>query len=521
MPPPAALLKRLLIFLHRWSGVVLSAIFTLWFVSGIVMMYWSFPEVTTRMRLERSVTLAPDLVKVAPAAAYAALGRDEPPSGVRLSSFDGRPIYRFNGARGGSLAVFADDGSVYQAPDPAAVDRVASRWARRPLRDAEKATVTEADQWTVAGQFRSARPLIKYSFTDGQQVYVNGATAEVVQYTTTASRFWAWVGAIPHWMYYTPLRKQGQQWFSVVVYSSLIGTITAVMGLTIAVWMYSPRRRYRYAGTATAIPYKGWKRWHTIAGLVFGLVTTTWTFSGLLSMGPFAISDRITAWTVAEDDRELPDIAGALQGDAPFDLIQYAARPVGDALAMVREFAPREIEFTTFAGEPIYVATNALGQTRIIPMSGAARESLDPERVISVVREAAGPALAGIELRDGYDAYYLDRRGEAPLPVISVRLNDAASTRLYINPRTGRLVATYDSREWISRWLYHGLHSLDFPWLYAYRPLWDIVVITLLLGGTALCTTSLVLTVRLLLRKVIRAVGPHAAPANDDLAFDA
>ena len=54
----------------------------------------------------------------------------------------------------------------------------------------------------------------------------------------------------------------------------------------------------------------------------------------------------------------------------------------------------------------------------------------------------------------------------------------------------------------MSRWLYHGLHSLDFPWLYNHRPLWDIVVITFMLGGTALCVTSLILAWRVLGRKL-------------------
>ena len=60
------------------------------------------------------------------------------------------------------------------------------------------------------------------------------------------------------------------------------------------------------------------------------------------------------------------------------------------------------------------------------------------------------------------------------------------------------MVGIYDSGAWITRWLYHGLHSLDFPWLYKYRPLWDIVVISLLLGGCALSVTSLMLAWRVL-----------------------
>ena len=92
--------------------------------------------------------------------------------------------------------------------------------------------------------------------------------------------------------------------------------------------------------------------------------------------------------------------------------------------------------------------------------------------------------------------YYLDRRGERPLPVIYARMNDAVNTRYYIDPKTARVVGNYSDRGWINRWLYHGLHSLDFPWLYKYRPLWDIVVILLMLGGTALCVTSIVMTWR-------------------------
>ena len=94
---------------------------------------------------------------------------------------------------------------------------------------------------------------------------------------------------------------------------------------------------------------------------------------------------------------------------------------------------------------------------------------------------------------DQYDRYYLDRHRELPLPVLRVRLNDGEHTRYYIDPKTARVVGSYSSRNWMARWAYHGLHSLNFPWLYNYRPLWDIVVITFMVGGAALSMTSLVL----------------------------
>ena len=116
---------------------------------------------------------------------------------------------------------------------------------------------------------------------------ISGASGEVVQYTTTAARFWAYLGAIPHWLYFTPLRKHQPQWAQFVIWSSGVGTFTAILGIVVGIWMYSPAKRYHYAGVRTSIPYRGPKRWHTILGLICGITTVTWAFSGFLPMDPF------------------------------------------------------------------------------------------------------------------------------------------------------------------------------------------------------------------------------------------
>src|SRR6185503_10557644 len=123
-----------------------------------------------------------------------------------------------------------------------------------------------------------------------QQVYIAEGSGEVVQYTTPGSRLGAYVGAIPHWFYFTPLRRHGQNWSRVVIWSSGIGTIAALLGVVIGLWMYSPSKQYRIAGAPTSIPYRGQKRWHTVFGLIFGLGAVTWAFSGMLSMDPFPSS---------------------------------------------------------------------------------------------------------------------------------------------------------------------------------------------------------------------------------------
>ena len=169
----------------------------------------------------------------------------------------------------------------------------------------------------------------------------------------------------------------------------------------------------------------------------------------------------------------------------------------------------------------MYLATNGSGETRIVPIYGSPKPSFDVDEVVSIVRDAAGTNLSAVRVMHDYDAYYLDRRREAPLPVVYAEMNDAVRTRYYIDPKTARVVGTYSARNWVSRWLYHGLHSLDFPWLYNHRPLWDIVVITLMLGGTALCVTSLVLTWRVVARKTAAVLRTRFSFPNEDLAREA
>jgi len=520
-------------------GVALSVIFMLWFASGIVMMYWSFPGVSAQDRRERAPVLNPSQIKLTPEEAYAKLELTQPPGGVQLTSFDGRPVYRFSagggggrggqgggrrGGGGGNATVYADDGSIQKEVDDAMVDRVAAAWAGKPLTEAKKESVEEVDQWTVGSNLRTLRPLYKYSFNDGQQIYISASNANVAQYTTSESRFWAYLGAIPHWMYFTPLRKHQPQWFQFVVWSSAIGTAAALLGVIVAIWMLSPSKRYRHAGAPTSIPYRGWKRWHTIIGLVFGVVTVTWAFSGLLSMGPFDFVERLTGTarndTKGQSGARGVNIVNVLRGNGRFQLSAYAAKSPSDAIASLGSFQAKELEFSMFAGEPQYIATDSAGHTRIIPLNSEPKTELDRGQIMSMVQEAAGASIAEMRVIDQYDAYYLDRLREKPLPVIYARMNDESGTRYYIDPKTGQAAGTYSSRNWVNRWLYHGLHSLDFPWLYNYRPLWDIVVITLMLGGTALCVTSLVLTYRVLARKFAAALRARINQTNEDLVLE-
>jgi hypothetical protein len=181
-----------------------------------------------------------------------------------------------------------------------------------------------------------------------------------------------------------------------------------------------------------------------------------------------------------------------------------------------RDFAPRELAVMQFRGEPHWIAERAPSaadaaqwmEIGLLPRAALPRLE---RRYVSVTQPAHGsfthfdreaiPAIAraampGVAVQDeawlqDYDGYYYDPRSSRSLPVFRVRYADADETWLYLDPARGGIVQRSDRVTRLRRWLYQGFHSLDFPFLYFQRPLWDIVVILLSLGGLISGITTL------------------------------
>ena len=502
-------LRKFAIFCHRWMGVAFCLLFTWWFVTGIFMMYCDFPSVREADRLRHAETLDAARIHVTPEQAYKAMGLDIPPDSAKLAMFDGRPAYWF-GEVPEQTIVYADDGTV-QDGYPAELNlRTAARWANAPPEQARVEEIREPDQWTVGGQARGGGMLVKYSWPDGQQVYVSGESGQVAQYTTSAMRIGAYLGPIPHWLYFTALRKNVPLWSRIVIWSSGVGTLMAISGLVVGVLVYSPSRRYRNEGEPASIPYAGTKRLHMILGLFFGIIVCTWAFSGMLSMDPFPV-------LVPGGGRgEAARITKALRGNE-VELGPFAAKNPVDALAATPSILQvKEMELTSFSGQPVYLMGGVLRDVDelsswIVPVQGIPSALFDRERVLGTIRKAVQPmAVAEARTVNRYEAYYSDRvfnrEGNRPLPVLYVRMSSGRAGEqgagYYVDLHTAQIVGRTSPDGWVNRWLYHGLHSLDFPWLYNHRPAWDIVVLALLLGGTTLCVTSAIIAWKLLRRKI-------------------
>lgn len=498
-------IRKNLILYHRWLGVAFSLLFGMWFLSGIVLMYWPYPGVSAERRLQKSEFLNAGGITVSAEEAQRLSGVEKPDR-VRLTMLDGRPVYRFHKGRLQKL-VYADRPEVFQGLTREAALREASRWTGLPAGEAQfEGALTEEDQWTLNKAVRPLRPFLKFAWANGEEVYVSQVSGEVMQHTTRADRIGAYLGAIPHWLYFTALRKDTATWRALVIGLSALGTVMTLFGIVVGIWLYSPSKRFRFASGPSSIPYAGWKRWHTILGLVFGLVTFTWILSGMFSMNPFAWSPEF-----GPDGETAKRLAGA-----PWDGKLFQGEPVGMVLNRPGMQPLKELEFALAGGKGVYLLR---GEDRA-PYRMEPGGELTRGVTLDWGKRALERANPGVRIREArmvtsYENYYVDRDGKLPLPALYFELDDAERTMHYMDAATGKLVESFVTRSRWNRWLYHGLHSWDLPWLYANRPSWDLAMIPAMIGGLALSVTSIWIAWLRVRRKMAQArMAAVSAPAT-------
>jgi len=509
------LLRKWLILSHRYAGIVLSLFVVLWFATGITMMYvGGMPRLTPEMRLEKLPNLDLARVRLTPAEAAEAGLIDEPGRAVLLSIM-GRPAYRFGA--GETTTVFADTGDVLEGATPAQARTIASRFAGvTEDQVTHVATLNRVDQWTLV-QSRQL-PLHKFRVNDerGTELYVSPRTGEVTMVTTRRGRGLAWISTIPHFFYFAALRENQPVWYQFVVWTSGLVCALAVLGLVLGVAQSFKQK------------YTGAMKWHYVTGLVFGVFTATWAFSGLLSMEPFE-------WTNSEPLQVRRDVFTG----GPIELGQYAAlRPAEwDHIADGRGI--KEIELARIQDEHYYMVrlahdpgadkrperlhqpyyiTGRAETDRLLVRADTLqvrRDTFSAESLVARLRTAVPDApIVEQQMLTEYDSYYYSRQHLTPLPVLRVKFADPGETWFYIDPSNSTMLSQVTRLSRVERWLYNGLHSFDFPVFYDMRPAWDIAMILLLLGGLASSSIGLGLGFSRVARGVRRLVpSRRVAPA--------
>jgi hypothetical protein len=472
-------LWRSLVITHRYLGVTVGLLMLMWFLSGIVMMYVGFPRVTEQARTH---TLPPIAWQACCRFGERLAAEDETIVRAQVENLAGGPILRLQHigrrdnaidlAQGVALRIDAERAQ-------AIVLDAAPRIIGRPVR-VVTTEYADQDQWTVGRLFRD-RPLYRFEFDDPERthIYVSSTAGQIVHWTTVTQRFWNWLGAIPHWIYPTVLRSNVALWTQVLIWTSLLGTFLAVLGVCLGI------TQFRRGSEGTLSPYRGLLYWHHLAGLVFGVVALTWVASGLISMNP---------WGFLEARRTGGEQARA-QGVAPkwsdvrTSLEAIRVLPsLSNAVSLVT--AP-------LAGQLHWLATLDDGTVMRLDATGDVAVLTAAELAQAAQRLAGNAAIVEQGLMHEEDAYYFNGHDlDVVLPVYRVILGDAEATRYYLDPRSGALVHRADANGRWYRWLFSGLHRIDFAASLRARPLWDIIVLPLMLGGVAVTATGVYLAVR-------------------------
>src|SRR5580765_1183977 len=253
-------LRFWIIFVHRYLGIALSLLFVVWFISGIAMIYArDMPRLTPGVRLRHLAPIDFARVRLSAAEAAARAGLRGSGSATLLMLTD-RPAYRFGGRR---AAVFADTGDTLEAVDERVSLTIASQFMKVPASAVHYLQRLEhPDQWTLAQRRQLPLHRIAVDDADGTELYISERLGEVAVLTTRGTRALAWIAAIPHWLYFTPLRVNDALWRQVILWTSGLGIVSALAGVMLSL----SQVRVRYAGLF---------RWHYVSGALVGVFALT------------------------------------------------------------------------------------------------------------------------------------------------------------------------------------------------------------------------------------------------------
>lgn len=491
---------RWLLILHRWTGVVIGAVMTLWCLSGFVMLYVDYPRLLPAEQLRG---LSPLHLPAGDSWARIDLAPEAALASARIEMVAGRVVLRVVPERDVGPAIWQTrasplnfdlrSGAVLPPLSEGDLGKVASEFGRNFGIGAPPAAIVPVavDQWTVQA-FRANSPLyrIDYGDTAGSTAYVASLTGEVVQETTRFERFWGWLGSVPHWLYPTVLRQNPGAWSQTIIWTSLTGCFLTVTGI----WIGIGRLRRGKDGRLGS-PYRGLWWWHHMAGLAFGLLALSWVASGLFSMSPWGLFDSNAG--LAERQR----LAGAMHwADLRGALTHIQRLPPGTV----------RVESAPLGGKTALVAVTAGGRMERIDRFGRSAP-LTRMELAAALRN--GPRVTSLDLLTAGDAYYYAHKVPVSLPVWRAVLADPPATRLYIDARSGALIRAVDGTGRAERWLWNAPHSFDLPVLRE-RPWRDLALLPLLAAVTLVCATGTWMGARRIRRDLRRARRRSSLPQS-------
>lgn len=468
---------RLLAQAHRWLGICLCLMFTVWFLTGAVLLFVPFPSLSDTDRLASSEIVSVDRIVVPPATAVAAakgaLNR------IRVAQVGQHPVYLLAQADGNIVSVCADTGLLLPSLSSQDAREIAEHFSGVAAIRVDGPL--GYDQWIVHQSFDPYRPFYRVALRDtsGTVLYISAKTGEVLQRTRFYERAWNSVGAVIHWIYPTLLRQNWQAWNQVVWWLALAGVFTATGGMALGIIRLINLKRRGKPGIS---PFRGWLRWHHILGLSAGVFLTSWIFSGWLSMDHGRIFSNGEV-KPAQIDR--------------FRGVSLSAAAQAVTVAELNKVRPAsEIQIAAIGGQVFLVGRGANLTTPIVfVIDDGKSEQLArfPEELVARSVKTAWPhrQILNVSAIDPEDVY----AGTDSLLPTTRRfiLGGASPTWVHVDFATGQIVSVMNRSRRVYAWLYYGLHTFNFPVFANNLLLRRITIVALLSAGFSLSLTGAIL----------------------------
>lgn len=417
---------------HKWFGIPLAVMFIMWYVSGIVMLYHQFPRLTPSTTPVEEVSLA----------SLSEVWKEVPDtfSTCRILFSGKRPLVKAGDETYGSFSPSRDD-----LRDIAASFKTGVAYVD---------TLADIDKWIPFNQLMPHLPIYRVVGSDDSYTYVSSKTGEVIGRNTRVGRAWAWIGALPHYVYITPIRRDVGLWRDVVIWMSGLSTLSVIFGLVIAV-RFLIRRRSMH------IFKNRWWQLHYSWGLVFGLFMLAFIFSGMMSLA------KIPDWIIRP--AEMPE-GKEMIVKAKVDLSML---PVRMSSALI-------------SANPVpMIETRAGDDTMTMPINPHQTLDFSPGAMTAVVERTTGEKVSHVEKVDHDIFYHATVAGyKAMTKHFTVYWNERGYYRVF------------DAKGKAQAICYRFLHNMDFPGLNRVEWLHQLFMWIVLLGGLAITVTGTVLSVR-------------------------
>ena len=478
-------LVGLLFKVHKYTGTVISVFFLMWFLSGLVLIYHPYPRVPEDMFNSKKETLPSSLPEIA----YIRERAGDEITGLKVRQFQEQTLMDIK-TKGKNFTLTTDTLHQIKPIDFKCVEKVAKHWTDAPVKKVD--TLRKRSQWVLFSRYERELPIYKFHFEDKDKthLFISGKTADVQQLTTSGTRFWAYIGAIPHKLYIPALRRNTQMWMDSFVVGASVCLAAALTGFILGLYIFIRRKRVK---GVWGNPYRTrWQRVHFAAGLIFGIFLVSWAVSGLFAM------KRVPQWLIKTEAPYVFDKT-RLWGKnlLPLDAYKLSFNKVKEAYPQLKE-----ITLARFAEVPAYIIIEGANE-RYLDASKEEVSILDiPQQTIEDgFRRIYGDGVQiAVSKLEEYDNYYINLRQTYTLPVYKVEVDNNDEDLYYVSPEDGYIKYLNKNKK-ADRWLFNFLHYFNLPSLLSRPALWSAIIWILCTGCAVVCLSGVVLGAKSIFRR--------------------